>query len=256
MLLVFVAACGSGGENGNRGTGGAATGGVIGSGGLSGSGAATGTGGASNTGGVPGTGGMKPGTGGATGSGGRAAGGAGGGASGGAAGGHGGGAAGGPAGGAGGAATGGTAGAAGARGAGGGGGTDSHMTTDCPTAPPSAGQNCPAPMTCYYEDCAGAGRTVATCAFRTEAQPHWLLSTAACGTVRCAGFSSMTCPAGQLCVIHAGGTLSATCAANTCGTSAVTCGCFQSCDSNCTMMGAADGGFTLYCDACPIATCA
>jgi hypothetical protein len=74
----------------------------------------------------------------------------------------------------------------------------------CPQAPPANGAACgpvPVSQTCYYEDCAGAGRTVATCAAGASA---WQVTTGACAPYACAAdasSSSLICPSGMICVL-------------------------------------------------------
>ena len=106
----------------------------------------------------------------------------------------------------------------GSKGAGGAGGASGAT---CPAVPPQPGGNCTVGLNCYYEDCAGAGRTVASCVAGSTVEPRWQVATGACTAVTCPNPSSLTCPAGQLCFISAGGAVLVTCGTNTCGTSAI-----------------------------------
>jgi len=231
LVVILGAACGSespattgtaGGGGGGRGGGGGTTGG---SGGT-----------------TAGTGGATAGSGGAT---------AGSGGSGGATAGAGGGSAGnaGGRGGAGGASGGAGGASGGSAGTGGAGGTSAPA---CPAAPPQSGSNCAPGLSCYYEDCAGAGRTVATCVAGSVSSPRWQVTTSACTAVTCPNPASSTmCAAGQVCVVRVGGALFADCVCNSCGTSAISCGCLQSCSGTCTVIGSAQGGVSVLCNTCP-----
>ena len=135
--------------------------------------------------------------------------------------------------------------AGGSGGAGGGAGGSSE--TACPAAPPAPGALCTGYQICFYEDCAGAGRTVARCvngAFSLETGP--------CTGVFC---QSQTCQPGQLCSIRAGGALLAECVANACGAAAIACGCLQSCSGTCTIGGSLESGVTIQCNTCPSNLC-
>jgi len=260
-VLGLATACGSGdassaGGSGGSGSGGSATGGVSGGGG---GGGLIGSGGATASGGAIGSGGSTP-TGGAIGSGGAAGGAIGtGGAkvgSGGVAGGAGqpagtGGGTGGQAG------TKGSGGGAGAMaGTGGGGGSGGSPISPCPATPPLPGVSCAAGMKCYYEDCAGAGRTIASCDSTAHPTPQWTVTSAACGTVHCSTPSTQTCASGEICVVTAGGAVSAMCVKNTCGAGSISCGCVQSCFGDCIVTGSTEQGVSIYCSSCPLQTCA
>ena len=145
---------------------------------------------------------------------------------------------------------GGSGGASGGRG--GGGGTAAPA---CPTSPPEPGTNCPGGLNCYYEDCSGAGRTIASCVAGSASAPRWQVTTGACTAVTCPNPSSQSCPAGQLCFIAAGGAILATCGSNTCGTSAISCDCIQGCSGVCTVIGSAQGGIIVSCNTCPQGGC-
>ena len=136
-------------------------------------------------------------------------------------------------------------------GRGGGGGA---QTATCPTVPPQSGTNCTIGLNCYYEDCAGVGVTNATCVAGVSA-PRWVVTTSACTTVVCPNPSTMMCPAGQICVVRAGGAISTECVSNSCGTSAISCDCLQSCSGDCTVLGTSVGSVAIYCNTCPQATC-
>jgi hypothetical protein len=108
----------------------------------------------------------------------------------------------------------------------------------CPPAPPANGATCgPLSQTCYYEDCAGSGRTVATCTARA-----WQVTTGTCASVYCEpnpdSPSALSCPAGTVCVIttRRGGALIVTpmCVDHACGTGPITPDCVPSLDGTCT----------------------
>ena len=155
---------------------------------------------------------------------------------------------------------GGSGGAAGGRGGSGGasGGRGGGGGTAAPRArpsPPEPGTNCPGGLNCYYEDCSGAGRTIASCVAGSASAPRWQVTTGACTAVTCPNPSSQSCPAGQLCFIAAGGAIFATCGSNTCGTSAISCDCIQGCSGVCTVIGSAQSGITVTCNTCPQGGC-
>jgi hypothetical protein len=125
----------------------------------------------------------------------------------------------------------------------------------CPATAPQSGSNCDVPVTCVYEDCAGAGRTIATCVAGSVSSPRWTVTTGACTVVTCPTPSSVTCPAGQVCLVLAGGAFLAQCVSNTCGTSAITCDCIQSCSGVCTVNASALTGATVSCNTCPQGGC-
>ena len=87
----------------------------------------------------------------------------------------------------------------------------------CPQTPPANASACGGgSLTCFYEDCASTGRTLATCSGRT-----WTVQTAACGPVTCSSLlgQTTTCLAGQACVITT----------SIGGAYQVTPGCYSSC---------------------------
>jgi hypothetical protein len=111
----------------------------------------------------------------------------------------------------------------------------------CPLDPPANGSACgpvPVSQTCYYEDCAGAGRTVATC---STGASTWQVTTGPCAAIACedpSASSGLTCPAGMVCIItrSSGGTLmtTSTCVDHTCGTGPITPECVPSLSGTCT----------------------
>ena len=218
MALLLTGTFGVACGSGGSGNPGSGGRGDEGTGGrVTGTGGATGSGGASATGGATGPGGAS-GTGGATGPGGATA-------------------------------TGGRNAAGGASGSGG--------ATACPAVAPQPGGSCAPGLSCYYEDCPGAGRTIASCVSGSSAMPRWSITTGACMTVSCMNAPGMTCPAGQVCLVRTSGVGTfAECVTNTCGTSPLLCGCLQSCSDGCFVVGSAQAGFTIYCNQCPQATCA
>jgi hypothetical protein len=140
----------------------------------------------------------------------------------------------------------GTAGASG--GSGRGGASGGSGVVSCPGAAPTDGQACTGGATCFYEDCAGSGRTVATCA-----NGAWAVETGACTGVPC---QSLTCAIGEVCIMSAGGALLVDCVPNTCGNAAIECGCLQSCTAACSVTGSLQSGVTIRCNTCPSNQCA
>lgn len=109
----------------------------------------------------------------------------------------------------------------------------------CPPSPPGSGAACgPLSQTCYYEDCAGAGRTVATCSAGTNA---WQVTTSPCAATACQApdsSSGLTCAAGQVCILITGtGPIppmtSAVCADHTCGKGPITPECLPDLHGTC-----------------------
>jgi hypothetical protein len=135
-------------------------------------------------------------------------------------------------------------GAAGDVGSGGAGGSS---MASCPAAAPVSGANCSGAQTCFYEDCAGAGRTVASCANGT-----WTVQTGPCTGVFC---QSQTCAVGQVCLMLGGGALLVQCVDNACGTAAISCGCLQSCAGSCFVGGSLQAGVTINCNTCTSNLC-
>ena len=133
-------------------------------------------------------------------------------------------------------------------GSGGGGGAGGSVVGSCPGAVPADGQACTVAGSCFYEDCAGSGRTAATCV-----NGAWAVETGPCTGVFC---QSQTCAIGQVCVVRAGGALLVDCASNTCGSAAIGCGCLQSCAGTCTLTGSLQTGVTIQCNTCPSNQCA
>jgi hypothetical protein len=96
--------------------------------------------------------------------------------------------------------------------------TKCATTTTCPPTAPSDGAGCGSTaLSCAYQDCAGAGRTQATCQGGT-----WSVQTTAC--LRCSGSGTYTgylyCSPDQICVHTTGGggayTVTPSCMTNTC----------------------------------------
>lgn len=152
------------------------------------------------------------------------------------------------------------AGAGGATAGGGGataGGGGATQLMPCPANPPGASESCNAGgVVCSYEDCAGAGRTVATCGQQGGARLTWTTRTAACGAVQCLGLpSAMGCTSGQICSVSEGGTISGMCAESSCGTGPVTCACAHASCTDCLVSGSVEQGFTVTCNNCPQGGC-
>jgi hypothetical protein len=109
----------------------------------------------------------------------------------------------------------------------------------CPQAPPANGASCGSvSQTCLYEDCAGVGRTVATCTYRA-----WQVTTGACASVYCEPNPdspyALSCAAGKVCVVTTttgGGAPIVTpmCVDHTCGTGPITSQCVPSLNGTCT----------------------
>jgi hypothetical protein len=201
--------CGSsegGGAEGGSGTGGAMGGGAGSSGaGSSGTGGSSAGGGGTDDGGAAGAAGAAGSTGGAA------------------------------------AGSSGSGGAAGSAGSGGSGG--SSVQADCPATPPANGAGCSDQyVSCYYENCAADGRTVARCTGGS-----WDVRSSACDTFTC---YSETCAAGQICSVTAGGALFAECIDNPCGTGPITCDCVNPTCANCSLVGS-ETGVRVTCNTCP-----
>jgi hypothetical protein len=127
------------------------------------------------------------------------------------------------------------------------GGSGATGGASCPAAPPPAGASCSGASSCFYEDCAGGGRTVTRCA-----NGAWTVETGPCTEVFC---QSQNCPAGQLCLMRAGGALLVECVDNACGGAAISCGCLQSCAGACAVGGSLQAGVTIQCNTCASNQC-
>jgi hypothetical protein len=127
------------------------------------------------------------------------------------------------------------------------GGTGGSSAVSCPSAAPAPNTTCAGAQTCFYEDCAGVGRTVASCA-----SGAWNVQTGPCTGVFC---QSQTCAVGQLCLVRAGGALFIDCVDNACGGAAIACGCLQSCVGTCTVGGSLETGVTIQCNTCSSNLC-
>ena len=117
----------------------------------------------------------------------------------------------------------------------------------CPSELPSAESACPrVNQNCYYEDCSGAGRSIASCS-----DGGWSVSTAPCTeTVFCTA-GGADCSEGEICLIVAGGAFAQECVPNTCETGPVGCDCIEGCSGDCTTYGDPDNGITITCNTCP-----
>jgi hypothetical protein len=120
----------------------------------------------------------------------------------------------------------------------------------CPPTPPADGTSCgPVDHPCLYEDCAGKGRTLATCAAGT-----WSVATTACGSVTCEGVGvsplAITCAAGQVCVRTSTSnvvyTVQPTCVDNTCGANPISPECLTGLSGDCSVEASTAGG-SIYC---------
>jgi len=130
----------------------------------------------------------------------------------------------------------------------------------CPAAAPVGASSCDWDgEVCFYEDCAGAGRTVATCQKLGPGPPGfiWTLRNTACDTVHCSGLpGTMTCASGRVCSVTQSGTISGMCAQSTCGTGPITCECAHASCTNCAIAGSPEQGFSVTCNNCPQGGCA
>lgn len=131
--------------------------------------------------------------------------------------------------------------------AGGSGGGD----VPCPSEAPAAGSECSGASYCVYEDCTGAGRSIATCS-----ESAWSVSTTACSETFTCLIGGGQCNAGEICLIHAGGAISQRCVPNTCGTGPVECDCAEGCFDYCRVEVSPEQGITVICNTCPVGQCA
>ena len=109
--------------------------------------------------------------------------------------------------------------------------------TSCPQAPPAEGATCRGNgATCVYQNCAGAGRTEATC----SADGTWKLTTMSCDAFKCVGAgttsTTLICEAGEVCVLTTGGggaySVTPACIPNKCSPAALSLSC-MGLDGNC-----------------------
>jgi hypothetical protein len=108
----------------------------------------------------------------------------------------------------------------------------------CPQSAPKDGSTCePVDHQCYYEDCAGAGRTLAQCT-----GSKWQVQTGACTSISCPGGgmlspSTITCDAGKVCVRTTGGggayVITPGCVDQRCGTGPVSESCIDVYQDSC-----------------------
>ncbi len=133
------------------------------------------------------------------------------------------------------------------------GGVDGPAVTPCPSLPPRDRNPCDGSLQCFYEDCAGAGRTVAACA-----QGAWSVTVDACQSYLCqSGTVSATCAAGTVCVAIASGFPIAQCVQNSCGAGPISCSCLGACTGTCSLRGTATQGIIVECNpSCPPGGCA
>jgi hypothetical protein len=113
----------------------------------------------------------------------------------------------------------------------------------CPNSAPTNGSACsPANGTCYYEDCGGAGRSLATCVDRA-----WKVETAACDTYPCQAPGTdggeLKCAAGQICVVTTDTSFRVTpsCESQTCGTRPMSTSCISGLTGQCSPRYKLDG---------------
>jgi hypothetical protein len=129
---------------------------------------------------------------------------------------------------------------------------DGANAPPCPSAPPHDGASCVGEQRCFYEDCAGAGRTSATCA-----NDVWTVASATCQRTSCqSGMANSQCDPGTLCLAIASGVPVALCTPNGCGGGPISCDCLASCSGTCRVSGTAESGFTIECNPnCPVGGC-
>jgi hypothetical protein len=122
-------------------------------------------------------------------------------------------------------------------------GTGGSAANGCPSNPPTHGANCTHSGydPCYYEDCAGSGRTLANCT-----SGAWQVTTGACGPVMCPG----TCATGQVCLRVQSGYLTQDCVTPTCGTGPVTPQCVPGVKGSCSVSASIAAGATIGCNNC------
>ncbi len=122
----------------------------------------------------------------------------------------------------------------------------------CPATPPTNGAACSAFVeTCYYEECAGRGRTLADCPLGV-----WRVSTGPCSSQVCtrlAGGLSVTCAAGEICLGWCGS--DARCTTHTCGTGPLSKECISGATGYCTLSGSVSDGMRLQCQSSPGTGC-
>jgi hypothetical protein len=113
----------------------------------------------------------------------------------------------------------------------------------CPTSAPIDGNPCSkASGTCYYEDCAGAGRMLATCSAGT-----WKVQSAHCGSFDCQAPGKdggvLTCTPGQICVVMTSTSFNVTpsCESHTCGTGPMSTNCIHGTAGSCNPKYKVDG---------------
>ena len=122
-------------------------------------------------------------------------------------------------------------------------GTGGSAANGCPSIAPTDGANCTYSgyVSCYYEDCAGSGRTLANCTSGT-----WQVTTGACEAMTCSG----TCALGQVCLRVQSGYLTQDCVTPTCGTGPVTPQCVPGVKGSCSVSASIAAGATIGCNNC------
>jgi hypothetical protein len=124
------------------------------------------------------------------------------------------------------------------------GGIGGANSSPCPDVAPQAESSCTQEnLSCFYEDCAGSGRTAATCT-----SGSWSLATSACSSFSC---TSETCAPGQVCSITTGGTQFGMCIDNPCGSGPITCECVApNCGAGQCTVNPFSGGVQVTCNTC------
>jgi hypothetical protein len=135
-----------------------------------------------------------------------------------------------------------------AGGSGGSVGSGGSHASNCPQTAPMDAAACSQPASCFYEDCATAGRTVAICSGTS-----WQVTTGACTIFTCTAVTGAqtTCPLDQVCLANY--PKDPVCVSHTCGTGPLTTECVPGADPGttgfCRLEGSAASGITMRC--CP-----
>jgi hypothetical protein len=126
------------------------------------------------------------------------------------------------------------------------------ISSPCPGEPPVANSPCPgeaASASCFYQECAGTGRTHATCS-----DGAWSVVSSPCSAFACSnGSGSVECGLDQFCIDPiAGDPQPPYCADNECGDGVVgaDCACGTPSES-----ASAEGGIILNCSTCGQPVC-
>lgn len=122
----------------------------------------------------------------------------------------------------------------------------------CPSTPPADKSSCGrVDYPCLYEDCAGAGRTLAACV-----NGAWMVQSGMCSPIICTGVgvtpAEVTCVAGELCVLTGTSNVvprvKPACVDNTCGKDPVSLQCIQPLAGRCAVDVLVDGTPVIDCE--------